>query len=83
MNGIAVIKAGLEQSRQWLLALMGDMQDAPTTAPTPNGGNHPLWVIGHLVHSEAGLINGFAFGKENPLARWDGLFGMGSEPMPS
>lgn len=81
MNAIAVIKASLEQSRQWVMALMGDMADAQTTFPTPNGGNHPLWVLGHVVHSEASMIPTFVLGEQShPLTKWDKLFGMGSEP---
>ena len=80
MNGITAIKASLEQSRQWLMALLSDIKDAPTTFPTPAGGNHPLWVLGHIVHSEASMLARFVLGEQNPLARWDSLFGMGSEP---
>lgn len=81
MNGIAAIKASLEQSRQWVLALLSDAKNAATTFPTPKGGNHPLWVLGHLAHSEASLVSRFVLGRENPLAKWDSLFGMGSEPV--
>jgi hypothetical protein len=81
MNGIAVLKEGLAQSKDWMMALITDMKDAPTTFPTPKGGNHPLWVIGHLAYSEASIINGFVLGEQNPLAKWESLFGMGSEPV--
>ena len=82
MTGIDVIKAGLESSRQWFMALASDVQDALLTPPTARGGNHPLWVLGHVVCSEAGMINGFVLGKPSPLAKWDKLFGMGSQPLP-
>ena len=81
MNGVAVLKAQLEMGRQWLMALMSDIQGAEVTAPTPNGGNHPLWVLGHVTHSEAGMVNGFVLGQPNPLAKWDRLFGMGTQPV--
>jgi hypothetical protein len=81
MTGIDAIKASLETSHQWFMALMSDVQDALLTAPTPKGGNHPLWALGHVVYSEASLVNGFVLGKPNPLARWEHLFDMGSQPI--
>lgn len=81
MNGNEVIKSALEMSRSWLTALVQDVKDAPTTFPTGKGGNHPLWAVGHITHSEAGVVSQFVFGEANPLAKWDALFGMGSEPV--
>lgn len=65
----------------WLLALIEDMKEKPLTAPTPQGGNHPLWILGHLTHSEAGMVSGFILGQENPLAKWNSLFGKGTVPV--
>jgi hypothetical protein len=81
MDATAVIKTALTMSDEWLTALLNDVKDAPTTFPTPNGGNHPLWAIGHIAHSEASLVAGFVLGEENPLKKWDELFGMGSQPV--
>jgi len=81
MNAIEVIKVGLEQSKMWTLGLISDMKDAPMTFPTPKGGNHPLWVLGHLIHSEAGLVSTFIQGNKPPLSKWNTLFGRGSEPV--
>ncbi len=81
MNGTAAIKALLEQGRQWLMALISDMKDSATAFPTPKGGNHPLWVLGHVVHSEASVVARFIHGQEDPLAQWSSLFGMGSTPV--
>ena len=82
MTAIEQIKTALEQSNTWAMALMNDMKDAPTTAPTVNGGNHPHWVLGHLVHSEAAMVHVFIQGQPSPLAKWDALFGMGTQPDP-
>ncbi len=81
MNAIEVLKAELEMGRQWLMALISDVAGAEVTSPTPRGGNHPLWVLGHVTHSEAGMVNGFVLGQSNPLAKWDQLFDMGSQPV--
>jgi len=80
MNGTEVIASSLAKSKVWLLGLVKDMKDAPVTFPTPKGGNHPLWVLGHTVLAEAGLVAAFILGEENPLAKWDSLFGKDSVP---
>lgn len=81
MNGTEVIKAALDMSQTWLTALLADVKDAPTTFPTPKGGNHPLWALGHITHSEAGLVSQFVLGEANPLSKWDALFDMGTQPV--
>lgn len=81
MKTTEFIKTSLEMSQGWIMGMIEDMKDAPVTAPTPNGGNHPLWVLGHLAYSEGNLIEGFVKGKENPLADWKELFGQGSQPV--
>jgi hypothetical protein len=58
--------------------LADDMADKPLTFPTPEGGNHPMWVMGHLAWSE-GQLQRMA-GRPNPYADWDKQFGPGVEP---
>lgn len=81
MNTIDFIKHSLESSKGWTMGLIGDMQDAPLTAPTANGGNHPLWVLGHLVKAESDLLDGFIHGKPNRFPELEESFGMGSQPV--
>lgn len=81
MNARTIIAAGLESSKAWLLALVSDMRDAPLVAPTPNGGNHTLWVLGHVILSEASMVCGYIEGVPHPLSTWEGLFGAGSAPV--
>ena len=81
MKTIDFIKMSLEMSKGWVMGLVTDMKDAPTTFPTPNGGNHPLWVLGHLTYSEADLTSAFIMGEANPLAEWKEIFGQGSQPV--
>ena len=81
MNAIDFIRTQMEMSKAWILGLAADLQDAPLTAPTPNGGNHPLWIVGHLAYSEANIINAFTQGKANPLAQWQDLFSNGIQPV--
>src|SRR5262249_8800263 len=64
-----------------ILALIEDMKELPFTYPTPKGGNHPLWVLGHLAWLEGNVIQQVMLGRPNPVAHWKGLFGIGSEPL--
>ena len=82
MNTIDFIKFGLESSRGWAMGLLQDMQDAPLTFPTTNGGNHPLWVLGHLVDSESFLFDQAIMGRDNRYRRvGSDLFGAKSTPV--
>jgi len=63
-----------------VLSAIDEMSDAPTTFPTPNGGCHPLWVMGHLALVE-GYIPTVLFGEANPIAEWEPLFGKDSQPV--
>ncbi len=74
------IRMTLESSKGWALGLITDMKDAPLQQPTSNGGNHPTWVLGHLVHSESNLLDVFVLGKPNRFPELEGLFGMTSTP---
>jgi uncharacterized damage-inducible protein DinB len=79
MKTVDFIRNALEMSSRATLALIDDMQDAPLTFPTPKGGNHPLWILGHLAYSE-GSIQRMMTGRPNPLAEWKELFGAGTQP---
>lgn len=81
MTTIEYIRAAAEASRNLTIALLDDMAGAPLTFPTPNGGNHPLWVLGHLTYSESNLIHHIIGGEENPLIGWKQMFGSKSEPV--
>lgn len=72
------LRFALTISDRAVLNVIDQMSDAPTTFPTPNGGCHPLWVLGHLTFVE-GMIPQVLFGKENPAADWQRYFGQDSE----
>ena len=74
------IKFSSETAHQAVITLIDDMSDAPLTFPTPNGGNHPLWTLGHLAYAE-GLIPVVLFGEANPVEHWHDLFSFGSQPV--
>ncbi len=74
------IQFALNVSNGAILSLIDKMSDAPTTFPTPNGGCHPLWVLGHLTIVE-GMVPEVLFGDRNPVAEWQKYFGENSEPV--
>lgn len=81
MKAIDVIRNAMAISDRATMQLIEDMRDAPLAQPTPCGGNHPLWVLGHITFIEAGMP-AILFGEPHPLERWAPLFAPGSEPAP-
>ena len=80
MKAIDYVKMSLEMSNGWIMGLAEDMKDSPLTKPTPNGGNHALWCVGHLAYSEGNLVGVFIKGQANPVADWEHLFNQGTTP---
>lgn len=80
MHTKEAIKFALTTSNRAVLSVIDKMSDAATTFPTPNGGCHPLWVLGHLTMVE-GIVPGVLFGEEHPVAEWQKYFGENSEPV--
>lgn len=79
-NTIDLLRFQIELTKNMTAGLLVDMIDAPLAAPTPNGGNHPTWIAGHLAYSESNLIYHILGGDTNPLIEWKPLFGAGSQP---
>lgn len=80
MKATELIKIALDNSRNWALGLITDMKDSPLTSPTDSGGNHPLWVLGHLTHSESQLLDVFILGRVNRFPELAPMFGMTTQP---
>jgi len=74
------IQFALNVSHGAVMSVIDKMSDAATTFPTPNGGCHPLWVLGHLTMVE-GMIPAALFRDKNPAAEWGPHFGENSEPV--
>src|SRR3954464_11682917 len=79
MKAIDVIRRALQFADRATLELIEDMRDAALTQPTPRGGNHPLWVLGHITFVE-GNIPHVLFGEPNPVAKWAPMFAPATEP---
>src|ERR1700756_1017487 len=80
MHTKEAIKFALTVSNGAVLSVIDEMSNAATTFPTPNGGCHPLWVLGHLTLVE-GSIPAILFGEKNPAGEWQQCFGENSEPV--
>ena len=74
MQSLELIRDNLVKSRERVLARVEEMRDHGTVFPTPNGGAHTLWVLGHLAYIESLVVRSFMRGETNPLATWEPLF---------
>jgi len=80
MKSTEFIRMSLENGMEWCTGTLEDLRATPLAQPTPNGGNHALWIAGHLAHSESGMLDEILLGKENRFPEWEPIFGMGSTP---
>jgi uncharacterized damage-inducible protein DinB len=74
MQSIDLIRSNLRRSEEIVLARIEDMRDHCLVFPTPRGGCHTLWILGHLAYIEALVVRNFMLGAPNPLAHWDAAF---------
>lgn len=74
MNSIDLIRDNLDKSRDRVLARVEEMREYCVVFPTPNGGCHTLWTLGHLAYIESLIIRTFMLGEANPLAHWEEAF---------
>jgi hypothetical protein len=79
MTALDTIKKALALGDGATMMLVDDLRDAPLAQPTPRGGNHPIWILGHIAFTEAGIPSIF-FGEPNPLEHWAAIFAPGTEP---
>lgn len=56
-----------------------EMSDSPLVRPGEWGGNHAMWITGHLTVVE-GRLQQMLHGIPNPVKHWKLLFDWGSEP---
>jgi uncharacterized damage-inducible protein DinB len=77
MKAIDTIRQALHQADQGIRA-MEDMKEDPLRRPFP-GGNHPMWILGHLTVTE-GRLHKVLWGESNPVEHWKPMFDWGTEP---
>lgn len=74
MQSIDLLRDNLAKSRDRVLARVEEMREHAVAFPTPDGGCHTLWVLGHLAYIEALVVRAFMLGETNPLAEWEEVF---------
>lgn len=74
MQSITLIHDNLKRSTNRVLERVEDMKAHGLVFPTPKGGCHTLWVLGHLAYIEGLVIYRFMLAAPNPLAEWEDLF---------
>jgi uncharacterized damage-inducible protein DinB len=74
VQSIHLIRDNLTKSRDRVLARVEEMRDHCMVFPTPNGGAHTLWTVGHLAYIETLIVRTFMLGERNPLAHWEQTF---------
>jgi hypothetical protein len=74
MQSIDLVRRNLEQSEALVLLNVEDMKDHCLVFPTPNGGCHTLWVLGHLAYIETIVTRAVMLAEPNPLAHWEETF---------
>ncbi len=79
MKALELIHWALHLTDAGMARLVADMREKPMTQPTSAGGNHPIWVLGHIAYVE-GSASDILYGEPNPVAHWEKLFGPGSQP---
>jgi DinB superfamily len=79
MKALDAIRTVLKFSDKGMTHL-GGMKDAPLLRPGPWGGNHAMWIAGHLTVVE-GRLQQMLHGTPNPVHQWKPLFDWGSEPV--
>jgi DinB superfamily len=79
MKAIDAIRITLKFSDMSMKHL-SEMKDAPLLRPGPWGGNHAMWIAGHLTVVE-GRLQQMLHGTPNPVHHWKSLFDWGSEPV--
>ena len=61
------------------MKLLEEMKADPLVRPGPWGGNHAMWIAGHLAVIE-GRLHKMLHGTPNPVEHWKPLFDWGSQP---
>lgn len=78
MKATDAIKKALSFGDHGLRVIEG-MADAPLHQPGPFGGNHAMWIMGHLAVAE-GRLHKILLGEPNPVEHWKPMFDWASTP---
>lgn len=79
MHSKATIQSALTFADSFAASL-SDMNDHPLQRPGSWGGNHAMWIAGHLAVAE-GRLHKMLFDEPNPLEHWKPMFDWGTTPV--
>lgn len=82
MQAKELLLTSFQQSYSITMPLLEDLKSAPLVQPTPRGGNHAHWIVGHLLSSE-GRFRAMLRGLPNPVEHLQPLFAGGTTPDPA
>lgn len=81
MNTSDFIRMSMTASKEMSLMLINDLKDQPLAQPTAKGGNHAMWILGHLAYIESVMIHQLIQGKDTcTLAHHKEIFDADGEP---
>ena len=85
MKAIDLIRWAMQLTDGATANIVEPLRDHPLVQPTPGakngGGNHALWILGHLCVIE-GSVPHILLGEPNPVEHWKPLFAAGTQPKP-
>ncbi|EAQ80826.1 DinB family protein [Blastopirellula marina] len=79
MRAIDLLRHNFAMTESWTMPILEDLQKTPLAAATP-GGNHALWIFGHLTFCEGLIVRQFVLGEPNEFANWMPILGPESRP---
>ena len=74
MESIELIRKNLRHSEEIVLARIDDMREHGFVAPTPHGGCHTVWTLGHLAVIESLAVDEMMQGVPMKYPDWRDLF---------
>jgi len=80
MQSKAFLLSMFKQNIEVTMPLIEDLRDHPLAFPTANGGNHALWIAGHLAFTLGWTLDEFLQGKPNRFQEWKECFDSTKEP---
>ncbi len=73
--------AALAMSRKTAFEILEDIPEDKYCHQLVEGGNHALWIMGHLAHADDFFLTTFKPRETKLSQSWHDLFGMGSKPV--
>ncbi|TWT38532.1 DinB family protein [Blastopirellula retiformator] len=79
MRAVDLLRNSIELTETLTMPIFEDLRETPLAAASP-GGNHALWIFGHLTFCEGLVARQYLLDVPNELDAWAPIFGPGSQP---